>query len=143
MQSHEIEELDKTDERRQAFEMGRVAGEQRLRKHEEHNGFANVQTWMISMFLDGNYTGQGTYASALEVIAKEIEGEDEPLKTNLGGVMDRLRSFVEVEAFTDDDDGSTIRRDMLKASLDAVNWRELAIVHIENVQEIQGAGEDI
>lgn len=130
------------DEAEREIRAAELRGRDAERKRTEHNGWANVETWMISMFLDGNYTGEGTPASALEVVAEEIEDKDDTsiekvIQPNLGGVMDRLRTFV--EAYTDEDDGSTLRGDLLKVSLDGVDWRELAKHWSANVCELQDA----
>lgn len=39
----------------------------------EYNGWSNYETWAVGMYLDGNYTGSGTYELAIETVRQALE----------------------------------------------------------------------
>ena len=108
-----------------------------------HNGWANYETWAVGMFLDGNYTGEGTYLSVLEITRSTLEEAREHAKkmdvpmVGTGFVADALKEYVSdrVGEETGDALGNGIASDLLGAALGSVDWRELAEHKIAEVSE--------
>lgn len=107
-----------------------------------HNGWANYETWAVGMFLDGNYTGEGTYLSVLEITRSALEQAQEHAErmdvsmVGTGFVADALKEYVSDRIGEETDDlANGIASDLLGAALDSVDWRELADHKIEEVKE--------
>lgn len=88
-----------------------------------YNGSPNYETWAVGMFLDGNYTGEGTYLEVLE-LARE---HDEAWR-----LADALKSYVEESL---PDLGGSIAADLLGAAMSEVDWSELAEHKLSEVAE--------
>lgn len=91
---------------------------------ETYNGWKNYETWAVGMFLDGNYTGEGTYRAVLEI------AED----SDPANLADALRDFVNEEVLPEGEP-SGLAGDLLGAALDEVDWDELAEHKREEVAE--------
>lgn len=87
-----------------------------------YNGWTNYETWAVGMFLDGNYTGEGTYHSVLD-LARGASGVYE--------LADDLKSYLEEEL----EEVGGITSDLLSAAVSEVNWHELAEHKWEEVAE--------
>jgi hypothetical protein len=97
-----------------------------------YNGWRNYETWAVSMWLDGNYTGEATALEALDVVRaasddydasnvdKGIWTEDQ---ARVYAVEAALKSYF-VESLPDL--GASIEQDLLNAATSEINWRELA-----------------
>jgi hypothetical protein len=107
-----------------------------------YNGWKNYETWAVGMYLDGNYTGPGTYDYVTELVrgqlsCQHLEGDGvERLR-----VADYLKDFVETETdptgYGNDDTPELhpLVSDLLGAALSSVDWHELADAWIENLSE--------
>jgi len=80
-----------------------------------YNGWANYGTWVVGMYLDGNYTGEGTYLEVLE-LTREVLADDERAK--LGQA---IRDYVENDLPADG-----LAGDLIGVVLCEVDWDELA-----------------
>lgn len=91
---------------------------------DSYNGWANYETWVAGMFLDGNYDGPGTYLAVLELVAESIEdGQRAPI----GVVADALQEVVTEHVGLETESlPSGLAADLLGRALCNVNWRELA-----------------
>lgn len=99
-----------------------------------YNGWKNYETWAVGMFLDGNYTGEGTYREVLEVTTNAVagsHGQDESYSP-VYAVADALEQYVRDEVETGE---ASLASDLLGAALSEVNWRELADHKVEEVTE--------
>ena len=56
-----------------------------------YNGWKNYETWAVGLYLDGNYTGEGTYSDVLGIAGqiREDHGEDAAYV-----LADELKSYV-------------------------------------------------
>lgn len=107
-----------------------------------YNGWKNHATWCVGMYLDGNYTGSGTYEAVRELVRgclsfQHLEGDGVERRR----VADYLKDFVERD--TDptgygDDNGPELHplvSDLFGAALHDVDWHELADAWIQNERE--------
>lgn len=111
-----------------------------------YNGWKNYETWAVGMYLDGNYTGSGTYEYVIETVKEALERSTfNPLSGKMNDryeVSQALKSLVEND--TDpcgygNDDGPELNplvSDLLGAALSSVDWYELADAWITNVSEL-------
>lgn len=112
---------------------------------QRYNGWANYETWAVGMYLDGNYTGEGTYRAVLELVGEEInayadEYEGEPELSEAAcrtRVADALQRWFDDELYADDRDMPGIVADLLRAAIDEINWRELAEAKLTEVAEVE------
>jgi hypothetical protein len=107
---------------------------------ETYNGWSNYETWAVGMWLDGNYTGQGTYDAATEIVRANLGGTHEryDVKTalqdwfesenDIGEIPARFRCEIRISR-------TGIHSDLLGAALSSVDWYELADAWIENARE--------
>ena len=95
-----------------------------------YNGWTNYETWAVGMWLDGNYSGEGTYRSTIEIV--ENAAWEGGMNHQRSHVADALKSWVRGENETED---ASLAADLLGAAFDTVNWYELADAWIENVNE--------
>ena len=106
-----------------------------------YNGWTNYETWCVGMYLDGNYTGEGTYRYTIDIVENAMwEGGPNHLRSH---VADTLKAFIEEETdtYTSEvvgapDPINPLTTDLLGASLSRVNWYELAEAWIENMSEL-------
>ena len=100
-----------------------------------YNGWTNYETWAVGMYLDGNYTGEGTYLYVVEQVRSWIDDGRQRWS-----IADGLEAFVRDDlAYDEDSEGFTpnpLASDLLGASLSSVNWYELADAWIDNLTEI-------
>lgn len=99
---------------------------------QTYNGWKNYETWAVGMFLDGNYTGEGTYREVLELVRdmQDLHGAD----SFRIEVADALKQFVDDHlAQTTDELPGCLATDLLRAAVDDVDWRELAAAKIAEV----------
>ncbi len=107
-----------------------------------YNGWTNYETWAVGMYLDGNYTGSGTYEHVVELVQANLSFQHlEADGIERRRIADHLEAFIRDE--TDpcgygNDDATELNplvSDLLGASLSSVDWYELAEAWIENVNE--------
>ena len=107
-----------------------------------YNGWTNYETWAVGMYLDGNYTGSGTYEHVCELVRSQLSFQHlEADGRERARVAEYLQAFV-TDA-TDpcgygNDDAAELNplvSDLLGAALASVNWYELADAWIENMRE--------
>lgn len=96
-----------------------------------YNGWTNYETWAVGLYLDGNYTGEGTYLDVLDIVAREsrcYDLADESERSDATcAVADALKDYVDEQLGEDTDDlPNGLATDLLRAALSEVNWRELA-----------------
>lgn len=97
-----------------------------------HNGWTNYETWVVGMYLDGNYDGEGTYLDALELARQRNGEEDNTTRTRV--LAEDLEEFVQQTIFGDEAP-ATIATDLLGKALANVNWRELAESKLQEIAE--------
>lgn len=103
---------------------------QEASEKKRYNGHANYETWLVDMYVDGNYDGEGTYHHYQE-LALEACREN----TDAEGILDRDGAIGELSTRLRDelrdgesrpDLGATIWADLLGAALDEVAWYDIA-----------------
>lgn len=99
---------------------------------ETYNGWTNYETWAVGMFLDGNYTGEGTYREVLELVEHRNGEEDNPTRTRI--LAEDLKDYVE-QKILGDDAPATLATDLLGTTLSEVNWHELAESKLSELTE--------
>jgi hypothetical protein len=67
-----------------------------------YNGWKNYETWAVGMYLDGNYTGEGTYLDVLDVVRESATTECEACE---GGGFVMAGSEHALSGAEPDDDG--------------------------------------
>jgi hypothetical protein len=113
-----------------------------------YNGWTNYETWAVGMYLDGNYTGEGTYRAVLALVGEAATtGTDRAVENILAGVWtaeqarvfeveDALKNWTEEQIGMESDDlANGIAADLLNAALSEVNWRELAEHKLQELDE--------
>ena len=102
-----------------------------------YNGWTNYETWAVGMYLDGNYTGQGTYELTIETVREALEQSTYNVLTDKKNdryqVSQALKTFVDEMAIETNDTG--VATDLLGAAFDRVDWYELADAWIQNLSE--------
>lgn len=101
---------------------------------KRYNGHANYETWAMSMHLDGNYDGEGTYHHYQELALEACRDN-----TDNVGILDRDDAIVSLSNTLRDelrdelrdgesrpDLGATIWADLLGAALNEVAWHDVA-----------------
>ncbi len=106
---------------------------------DTYNGWTNYETWAVGMYLDGNYTGSGTYEYTIETVRTAMTNVEEnrcssPEQRTRWSVAEALRDMMSEEMDLGAQDG--LASDLLNASWSMVNWYELADAWIENLAEI-------
>lgn len=91
-----------------------------------YQGWKNYETWAVGLYLDGNYTGEGTYREVLELARYRV---GHPF-----ALADDLREFVE----TDLGEFDGLASDLLGAAMGSVDWHELAEHKLSEIAEEQG-----
>lgn len=103
-----------------------------------YNGWKNYETWAVGMYLDGNYTGEGTYLYTLEIV-DDLMMSIEAGPRRRWNVADALKLFVTNDlAYDEEREGFTpnpLAADLLGAALSSVDWYELADAWIKTVAE--------
>ncbi len=74
---------------------------------KEYNGWSTYETWATGMFLDGNYTGEGTYREVQQMTTRLTRGLDEN-STGDEIVAARDELAVELQAYVVDHFASTM-----------------------------------
>jgi hypothetical protein len=104
---------------------------------------SNYETWVVGMFLDGNYTGEDDYLNALDVVREAIDNYDERKRVIVAAGIwtkddaerfaaeDALKEFVEASL----PEPSGLVGDLIGAALSEVNWLELAEHKLQEVRE--------
>ncbi|HTU61307.1 MAG TPA: hypothetical protein VMF89_22785 [Polyangiales bacterium] len=90
-----------------------------------YNGHTNYETWAVSLYLDGNYTGEGTYREVLELAEQHLADSRELGRDSDDAdytLAEALKDYVE----TDLDISAGLAGDLVGAALSEVDWRELA-----------------
>jgi hypothetical protein len=97
-----------------------------------YNGWTNYETWAVGMFLDGNYTGEGTYREVLALVHDVVEynGALSPseITYRLG---EDLKDWFDQQL----PEISGIAQDLLGAACSEVNWRELAEAKLAEISD--------
>lgn len=90
-----------------------------------YNGHKNYETWVTSMYLDGNYdNGEATYHE-VRALAREADGVE--------SLVEQLREFVSERIGCS---GSGLGSDIIGAALRDVDWEALAdALHDEVAEE--------
>lgn len=90
---------------------------------ETYNGWTNRATWLMSMYLDGNYDGEGTYRETREWV-KSARGSN----TGAFRLGESLREHFsdQIKDSVEDAMVGLIIDDLLSYALDSVNWHEIA-----------------
>ena len=103
-----------------------------------YNGRTNYETWAVGMFLDGNYTGEGTYQYTIETVTDALQ-TDHP--TSEYWTADESRRYHVADALKDmvgeatEPEEPSLASDLIGVARQRVNWYELADAWIENVRE--------
>lgn len=109
-----------------------------------YNGWTNWETWAVGMYLDGNYTGEGTYRDVLEVVGEAIHDYADEYEGNIEDcerecrwrVAETLREYVERDLLGDDGDAvQGLTLDFITSALGATDWHELAAHKVAEVSE--------
>lgn len=90
-----------------------------------YNGWTNYETWATGLYLDGNYTGEGTYREVLDLVREHAP--------DVYAVAVAFEAFVDEEIERHEIDGLAL--DLLRAAADEINWRELAESKISEISE--------
>jgi hypothetical protein len=93
-----------------------------------YNGWSNYETWVVGMYLDGNYDGEGTYHAALDLVRESVEDG----RYVADALKDWTREQVEAET---NDLANGIAADLLGAALSEVDWHELAEHKVNEVND--------
>lgn len=87
-----------------------------------YNGWKNYETWVTSMYLDGNYDGEAIYREVL-ALARHVRIDSADLRTAQYRLARILREFV-TERIVPEESG--LAADLLGSVLDDVDWDTLA-----------------
>lgn len=113
-----------------------------------YNGWKNYETWVVGMYLDGNYDGEETYkeigriteyiaqhASEDSNVADGIWTVEEARKFRLA---DSLKHWVEATAIDPARDAFEfgLAADLLGAAFSEVDWDELAENKLSALEEV-------
>ena len=106
-------------------------------ERKEYNGWTTYETWAVGMFLDGNYTGDGTYREVQDITNRASRHLDEtPAAEDVEAARDELAEKLEGyvrEALSDPKPGRSLDADLMVRALGEVNWHELADGQLDGV----------
>jgi hypothetical protein len=90
-------------------------------------------THTIGMYLDGNYDGEGTYHSVLEIASACKEAYGDSAAYRLAG---ELREYVEQTGIGEEFfEGGSIAADLVGFMLSSCDWDELANDKLTEIEE--------
>lgn len=100
-------------------------------ERKEYNGWATYETWAAGMFLDGNYTGEGTYREVQSLVNRLSRGlDDASTPEEIVDVRDELavelQRYVVQHAAVEVGKPGSMESDLLAHALSEINWQELA-----------------
>lgn len=107
---------------------------------ETYNGWRNRATWLVGLYLDGNYDGEDTYREVLDIAssfarAAELDGSleaprgDELLCRDLGEYLEEwVAARISSEA-------ASLETDLLGTVLALVDWYQLAECKLDELAE--------
>lgn len=98
-------------------------------QEQRYNGWANYPTWCVNLWLSND---QGLYEQTRKLV-ESCAGHSDDLGRVC--VSDVLKSFVRDELAPDL--GACFAADLLGYALDQVDWLELAVTWIADVQEVR------
>lgn len=109
-----------------------------LRESKLYNGHANYETWAMSMHLDGNYDGEGTYHHFQELAQEHYDSAEATSYASRDdnarrGLADALKS--EIDEGCEVTGQCSVYADLMNAALSEVNWYDLADNLLENVDK--------
>jgi hypothetical protein len=96
-----------------------------------YNGWKNYETWALGMYLDGNYTSEGTYRELL-ALAEQHRDDARDVDDDAYTLAGALKEYVEADL----DLGESINGlalDLIGAALSEVIWQELATSKLAEV----------
>lgn len=102
---------------------------------QEYSGWKNYETWAVSMYLDGNYTGPHTPDECIEIVKNHLViCESEDIKHPTIVISDALEDFVDGEIYGENA-SMGIAGDLLGNALGRVDWLTLAKHKIKEARE--------
>jgi hypothetical protein len=116
-----------------------------LRESKLYNGHANYETWAMSMHLDGNYDGEGTYHHFQELAQEHYDSAE---ATSYASRDDNARRGLADALKEAMDDGCnligqcSVYSDLMSAALSEVNWYDLAENLLENVEKEEESSDE-
>jgi hypothetical protein len=102
-----------------------------------YNGHKNYETWAVSLYLDGNYTGESTYREVLALAEEHRSDAAEPERDSDDApytLAEALKEYIEHDVWGDDAP-ATLATDLLRAALSEVDWRDLAEGKLAEIAE--------
>jgi hypothetical protein len=101
----------------------------------EYNGWRNYETWAVSLYLDGNHDGEGTYRHVLS-LAEDVYGDErDPAEGAQRELADILEEYVKDQMDPAVWEGASLAGDLLGAALGDVDWWRLAGAKLEEIAE--------
>lgn len=101
----------------------------------EVNGWRNYETWAVSLYLDGNYDGEGTYHHILDLAADAYGDERDPQENAQRVLADALEEYVKDQMGPGVWEGASLAADILGAALGDVDWWRLAGAKLEEIAD--------
>ncbi len=102
---------------------------------EAYNGWSSRETWLVGLFLDGNYDGEGTYREVLELTEAHVSDSLEAGRDRDDAVYTLAEALKDLvcEACPPAG-GASLADDLLGTAMTRVDWRELAEAKIAEVR---------
>lgn len=100
--------------------------------NKEYNGYYNVETWMVALWIDNEKGSQEYWREEAEQAIKMSHGDEDSARNTL---EDWLRASHE----ENQPQTTGLWADLLNAALSEVNWREIAKNMIDEVLAEQNA----
>lgn len=116
-----------------------------LRESKLYNGHSNYETWAMSMHLDGNYDGEGTYNHFQELAQEHYDSAETTRYTSRDDNARRsLADAIKEEMGKGCDliGQCSVYSDLMSAALSEVNWYDLAENLLENVEKEEESSDE-
>ena len=93
-----------------------------------YNGWANYQTWVVNLWLMNEQPSYNYWAERTRAVLRGTEPGDDRSEA-VRKLADELREVVQEECAIDE---ACLASDLMTASLEEVDWREIAVSFVED-----------
>ncbi len=96
--------------------------------NKTYNEWTNYETWLISLYVDGNYDGEGTYRYFKSLFESNLDRyqKEKQLKEEIENSISEQLEQGKIE--------NNIINDLVNAALSEVNWQEIVDAKMNDLE---------